>query len=205
MVECQWDSVVLSPYSPVLTGLGLTFMCLTRSNSSLFSTPGFVVSPSDLSMSSNFGLWSSYMLEYCWLFALLLRSARYLPGAEGKWIPLPPMLSPSSSPTSWFVFKTLSTRLSISWWMIYECPCPHHTECSAVFDQKMAWPPCPSLPIRPISPWAAFLLFPLVKNSSKGNVLPMWKRWNKKNSRSIKRHQNRQVQKLFWAVEKMSQ
>ena len=45
MVECQWGSVVLSPYSPVLTGLELTFMCLTRSNSSLFSTPGFVVSP----------------------------------------------------------------------------------------------------------------------------------------------------------------
>ena len=45
MVECQWDSVVLSPYSPVLTGLELTFMCLTRSNSSHFSTPGFVVSP----------------------------------------------------------------------------------------------------------------------------------------------------------------
>ena len=45
MVECQWDSVLLSPYSPVLTGLELTFMCLTRSNSSLFSTPGFVVTP----------------------------------------------------------------------------------------------------------------------------------------------------------------
>ena len=45
MVECQWDSVVLSPYSPVLTGLELTFMCLARSNSSLFSTPGFFVSP----------------------------------------------------------------------------------------------------------------------------------------------------------------
>ena len=29
----------------MLTGLDLTFMCLTRSNSSLFSTPGFVVSP----------------------------------------------------------------------------------------------------------------------------------------------------------------
>ena len=45
MVECQWVSVVLSPYSPVLTGLELMFMCLTRSNSSLFSTPGFVVAP----------------------------------------------------------------------------------------------------------------------------------------------------------------
>ena len=29
----------------MLTGLALTFMDVTRSNSSLFSTPGFVVSP----------------------------------------------------------------------------------------------------------------------------------------------------------------
>ena len=34
-----------SPYSPVLTGLELTFMGVTWSNSGLFSTPGFVVSP----------------------------------------------------------------------------------------------------------------------------------------------------------------
>ena len=45
MVECQWDSVVLSPSCPVLTGFELTFMFVTRSNSSPFSTPGFVVSP----------------------------------------------------------------------------------------------------------------------------------------------------------------
>ena len=45
MVECQWDSVVLSPYSPVLTGLELTFMGVTGSNSGLFSTPDFIVSP----------------------------------------------------------------------------------------------------------------------------------------------------------------
>ena len=45
MVECQWDSVVLCPQSPVRTGLELTFMCVTRSTSGLFSTPGFVVSP----------------------------------------------------------------------------------------------------------------------------------------------------------------
>ena len=37
--------MVLSPYSPVLTGLELTFMGVTQSNSSLFSTPGFVVPP----------------------------------------------------------------------------------------------------------------------------------------------------------------
>ena len=29
----------------MLTGLELMFMCLTRSNSCLFSTPGFIVSP----------------------------------------------------------------------------------------------------------------------------------------------------------------
>ena len=45
MVDCQWDSVVLSPLSPVLTGLELMFMGVTRSNSGLFSTPGFIVSP----------------------------------------------------------------------------------------------------------------------------------------------------------------
>ena len=50
---------------------------------------------SDLSMSSIFGLQSSYMLEYCWLFALLLRSARYFAGVEGKWTPLPPISPPS--------------------------------------------------------------------------------------------------------------
>ena len=45
MVECQLDSVVPSPSSPVLTGLEVTFMGLTQSNSGLFSTPGFIVSP----------------------------------------------------------------------------------------------------------------------------------------------------------------
>ena len=36
---------MLSPYSPVLTGLELTFMGVTQSISCLFSTPGFLVSP----------------------------------------------------------------------------------------------------------------------------------------------------------------
>ena len=70
-------------------------MGVTQSNSGLFSTPGFLVSPSDLSVSSIFGLRSSYMLEYCWLFTLLLRSARYFTGIEGKWTPLPPISPPS--------------------------------------------------------------------------------------------------------------
>ena len=37
--------MVLSSYSPVFTGLELRFMGVTRSNSSIFSTAGFVVSP----------------------------------------------------------------------------------------------------------------------------------------------------------------
>ena len=43
-------------------------------------------------MSSIFGLRYSYMLEYCWLFALLLSSARCFTGVEGKWTLLPPIL-----------------------------------------------------------------------------------------------------------------
>ena len=35
MVEFQWDLVVLSPYSPVLTGFELMFMGLTGFNSGL--------------------------------------------------------------------------------------------------------------------------------------------------------------------------
>ena len=49
----------------MLTGLELMFMGVTQSYLGLFSTPGFLVSLSDLSMSSIFGLRSSYMLEYC--------------------------------------------------------------------------------------------------------------------------------------------
>ena len=45
-------------------------------------------------MSSIFGLRSSYMLEYCWLFTLLLRSAKYFTGIERKWTLLPPIWPP---------------------------------------------------------------------------------------------------------------
>ena len=61
---------------------------------------------SDLSMSSIFGLRSSYMLEYRWLFALLLRSARYFTGIEGKWTLLPP-ISPPSSHSLFLLFAVL--------------------------------------------------------------------------------------------------
>ena len=65
-----------------------------------------------------------------------------------------------------------------------------------------SWPKasCPTLPIHTISPWVTFT-FPGWKKSSKGSVFLIQKRWNNnnnKNSRSTKRHQNQQVQQLFW-------
>ena len=55
------------------------------------------------------------------------------------------------------------------------------------FGQKMAWPPCPTLPIHLISPWATFFCFlGWKRKSSKGNLLPMWKRWNKKTAEALK-------------------
>ena len=96
-----------------------------------------------------------------------------------------------------------SNHLPILWWATYERTCPHHAECSAVFDQK--WhDPCahPSYSLNFTRRSNSFLLlFPwMKKNSSKGNVLPKW-RGETKNGRSTKRHQNQWVQKLFWAVE----
>ena len=51
-------------------------------------------------------------------------------------------------------WRTLSFCLPISWWVTYECTCPHHAECSAVLDQK--WhDPCapPSLITWPHPKW----------------------------------------------------
>ena len=65
--------------------------------------------------------------------------------------------------------KNLSTRLPISWWVIYKHTCPHHcAQGSEVFDWKMAWTPCPTLPIHPISPWVTFVCFPGWKKILKG-------------------------------------
>ena len=76
-----------------------------------------------------------------------------------------------------FFLKILSQHLPISQWLIYEHTCPHHAECSAVFDQKMT--PMPHTPYAPdLTPSDSFF-FPQMKKSSKGNILPMWKRQNK--------------------------
>ena len=82
--------------------------------------------------------------------------------------------------------KILSSWLPISWWVIYECICPHKAECSVVFDQKLHDPQFLTLPIHPFSTSANFCLFPLWKKPSEGNVLPVWKRWNKKIAETLK-------------------
>ena len=62
-----------------------------------------------------------------------------------------------------------SMHFPISWWVVFECTCPHRSECSAVFDNKTAWPlPWPAPFIYPISHWVTFLcLFPWVKKGLK--------------------------------------
>ena len=73
------------------------------------------------------------------------------------------------------------------------------------FLTKNGTTPLPHPPYSPDLTLKDFVCFPRWKKSPKGNVLPMWKRWNKKKGRSTKRHQNVWVPKLFWTVEKTSQ
>ena len=65
-------------------------------------------------------------------------------------------------------------------------PIPHWVFSS--FCPKMAWPLCPTLPSHLISLPSDFFCccFPRWKKSSKGNVLLMWKRWNKKPAEALK-------------------
>ena len=75
-------------------------------------------------------------------------------------------------------FKTLSMCSPMSRWMIYKCTWPHYIVRTAGFHQK-PHDPCapPSLFTR--SHGGMFFCFPEWKKSSKRNILPMWKRWNK--------------------------
>ena len=93
-------------------------MGLAGSNSCLFRAPGFTVSLLDFSMSSIFGFRSSYMLEYRWLFALCLRSARRFSGAEGKWTPLPP-ISPPSSQNNCFQLLCFLLLIGFLWYVLF--------------------------------------------------------------------------------------
>ena len=68
----------------------------------------------------------------------------------------------------WIFLKTLSTRFPMSWWVIYEHTCPHHAECSAVFDPKRHdLHASPSL-FTSTQPSDFFCLFPWIKEILKG-------------------------------------
>ena len=86
----------------------------------------------------------------------------------------------------WIFWNTVSIHLSISWWVIYERTCPHHTECSAVFDQKQHDPHAHPSYSPNFAPRDFFCLFPLMKKPSKGNVLQMLKKRNKKMTKALK-------------------
>ena len=78
------------------------------------------------------------------------------------------------------------------------------------FWPKLAWPPCPPSLFTHSCPEWLFFLSPVEKVPQREMFCPCGvsgtnKQTNKNNSRSTKRHQNWRVQKLFWAVGKMSQ
>ena len=102
----------------------------------------------------------------------------------------------------WIFFED-STPLPISWWVIYECTCPHRTEYSAVFGPKRhdSYAP-PSLFTQSSSDRLFVCLFPQMKQSLKGKHVADVEEVKQKNGKSTKRHQNRQVQRLFWVVGK---
>ena len=86
----------------------------------------------------------------------------------------------------WIFFKTPSTLLPISWCVVYECTYLHPAECLAGFDQKWQDSSMPHPPYSPDFAQSNLFCFPEWKESSKGNILLMWKRWNRKNNKAPK-------------------
>ena len=104
----------------------------------------------------------------------------------------------------WVSVNLFVTGLPITWWVNYEHTCSHGAECSARFDKKTPGSLCPTLPVHPILSWVTFFLFPWMKTSpqrEKGfaHVEEVEKKPPKpKTAEAL----NREVQKVFWAVEK---
>ena len=94
------------------------------------------------------------------------------------------------------VLKTVSVHFPISWWVICEHTCPHHAECSVVFDPK--WQdPCgpPSLFTWSGPEWHFFVS--LDEKIRQREPFCWCGRGETKNGRSTKRHQNWWVQNCF--------
>ena len=86
-----------------------------------------------------------------------------------------------------------STRLPISWWVIYEHTWPHHPECSAVFDQKWHDPHAPLylfIRSRPSDFLFLFCFVFLYEISPQRETFCQCIRGETKNGRSTSRHWN---------------
>ena len=94
----------------------------------------------------------------------------------------------------WIFFGRLLTLLSIS--MMGNTPKVSVRQ----FLTKNSTTPMPHPPCSLDLAQSDFFLLPWWKKSSKGIVLPMWKRWNK-NSRNTEKHQNQWVQKTVLSIE----
>ena len=86
--------------------------------------------------------------------------------------------------TSWYCCERLCLGSVNFFWRLFQCVCPFH-------DGGFTSAPAHTTlnvqqfltknGMRPYSPQATLLFcFPGWKKASKGNILPMWKRWNKK-------------------------
>ena len=82
-----------------------------------------------------------------------------------------------------------------------KCTCPHWSECSGVLTKNCMIPVPTSLFTGPC-PEQLYFGSPDEKRVLKGKHFAHVEEVKQKNGRSTKRHQNWQVQKLFWAVEK---
>ena len=92
-----------------------------------------------------------------------------------------------------FLWEAVFCFSEFIFWRLFQCLChfmvgdsrahlPTWCWVFSSFWPKIRWPPCPTCPIHLISfPLHDFFCFPgWKKKSSKGNILPMWKRWSKK-------------------------
>ena len=100
--------------------------------------------------------------------------------------------------TSWHCCKRLYSA-SVNFFLIFQCICPFHERWFTVhlpppcwvfssFLAKNSMTPMPHPPYSPDLTLSTFflLLFPWWKESSKRNILPMWKRWNKQKEKKQK-------------------
>ena len=125
------------------------------------------------------------------------KSTKKLELSSGEWAPhsigFPCRLSVLGTHlyqcTSWCCGKRLHSASVNFFWRFFQCICLFHNGWFMIlsahtmlsiqqFLTKMSWPLCPILPIHPVLPQAAFVLFcfPRWKKSSEGKVLPTWKR-----------------------------